>query len=57
VALASDPRRARWNQRSVSSGELARQYGFTDLDGSRPDVWRYMEVSEAGGQARHDDYR
>ena len=57
VALAADPQRARWNQRSVSSGELARQYGFTDLDGSRPDVWRYMEVSEAGGQARHEDYR
>jgi NAD(P)-dependent dehydrogenase (short-subunit alcohol dehydrogenase family) len=58
VALASDPARARWNQRSVSSGQLAREYGFTDVDGSRPDVWRYMqEVSERGGQGRHEDYR
>ncbi len=43
VALAADPDRSRWNQRSVSSGQLAREYGFTDLDGSRPDIWRYIE--------------
>jgi NAD(P)-dependent dehydrogenase (short-subunit alcohol dehydrogenase family) len=41
AALAADPDRRRWNQRSVSSADLARAYGFTDLDGSRPDVWRY----------------
>jgi NAD(P)-dependent dehydrogenase (short-subunit alcohol dehydrogenase family) len=58
VALASDPDRARWNQRSVSSGQLAREYQFTDVDGSRPDVWRYMEeVSERGRQGSYDDYR
>jgi NAD(P)-dependent dehydrogenase (short-subunit alcohol dehydrogenase family) len=45
VALASDPDRARWNQRSVSSGQLAREYGFTDVDGSRPDIWRHLEES------------
>lgn len=39
AAVAADPDRARWNQQSVSSVELARQYGFTDLDGRRPDVW------------------
>jgi NAD(P)-dependent dehydrogenase (short-subunit alcohol dehydrogenase family) len=44
VALASDPGRARWNQRSVSSGQLAREYGFTDVDGSRPDIWRRLEA-------------
>jgi NAD(P)-dependent dehydrogenase (short-subunit alcohol dehydrogenase family) len=43
VALASDPDRARWNQKSVNSGQLASEYGFTDLDGSQPDVWRSME--------------
>jgi NAD(P)-dependent dehydrogenase (short-subunit alcohol dehydrogenase family) len=49
VALASDPARARWNQQSVSSGQLAREYGFTDVDGSRPDIWRYMEeIRERG---------
>ncbi len=41
AALAADPDRRRWNQRSVSSADLARGYGFTDIDGSRPDVWRY----------------
>jgi NAD(P)-dependent dehydrogenase (short-subunit alcohol dehydrogenase family) len=41
AALAADPDRHRWNQRSVSSADLARAYGFTDTDGSRPDVWRY----------------
>ena len=40
VALATDPNRARWNQRSVSSGELATTYEFTDLDGSRPDWFK-----------------
>ena len=58
AALAADPDRARWNQRSVTSGQLAREYGFTDVDGSRPDVWRYMEeVSERGRRPKHSDYR
>ena len=39
AALAEDPGRARWNQRSVSSAELARDYAFTDIDGSQPDGW------------------
>ena len=39
AALAADPDRARWNQSSVSSADLAREYGFTDIDGSRPDSW------------------
>jgi NAD(P)-dependent dehydrogenase (short-subunit alcohol dehydrogenase family) len=58
AALASDPGRARWNQRSLSSGQLAREYGFTDVDGSRPDIWRYLEeVRERGGAASLEDYR
>jgi NAD(P)-dependent dehydrogenase (short-subunit alcohol dehydrogenase family) len=58
VALASDPDRTRWNQRSLTSGELAREYGFTDVDGSQPDVWRFIEeVSERGLAANYDDYR
>jgi NAD(P)-dependent dehydrogenase (short-subunit alcohol dehydrogenase family) len=43
VALAVDPDRKRWNQQSVTSGELARIYGFTDLDGSSPDIWPAIE--------------
>jgi NAD(P)-dependent dehydrogenase (short-subunit alcohol dehydrogenase family) len=39
AALAVDPARARWNQQSVTSAELAREYGFTDVDGRQPDSW------------------
>jgi hypothetical protein len=39
AALVSDGDRARWNQQSVSSAQLAREYGFTDVDGSQPDSW------------------
>ncbi|MBJ7339196.1 SDR family oxidoreductase [Mycolicibacterium sp.] len=39
AAMAADPARARWNQRSASSVELAREYGFTDVDGRQPDAW------------------
>jgi NAD(P)-dependent dehydrogenase (short-subunit alcohol dehydrogenase family) len=57
VALASDPERARWNQQSVDSGRLAREYGFTDVDGSQPDSWRYIDDTERGLDADPDDYR
>jgi NAD(P)-dependent dehydrogenase (short-subunit alcohol dehydrogenase family) len=58
VALAADPERQRWNQGSVSSGGLAREYGFTDVDGSRPDAWRYLvEVQDAGLPPNPDAYR
>lgn len=39
AALASDPHRARWNRQSVSSAQLAQEYGFTDIDGAQPDSW------------------
>lgn len=39
AALAADPDRKRWNQRSASSVQLAREYGFTDVDGRTPDPW------------------
>ncbi|MFD8290047.1 SDR family oxidoreductase [Streptomyces lavendulae] len=58
AALAADPDVARWNGRSLSSGQLARAYGFTDLDGSRPDAWRYMvEVQDPGRPADPTGYR
>jgi NAD(P)-dependent dehydrogenase (short-subunit alcohol dehydrogenase family) len=58
AALAADPDVARWNGRSLSSGGLAREYGFTDLDGSRPDAWRYLvEVQDAGKPADTTGYR
>jgi len=46
ASLALDPDRQRWNQQSLSSGELAREYGFTDLDGTSPDIWQHMEDSD-----------
>ncbi len=58
AALAADPERARWNGQSLSSGQLAKVYGFTDLDGSRPDAWPYVvEVMEAGKPADATGYR
>jgi NAD(P)-dependent dehydrogenase (short-subunit alcohol dehydrogenase family) len=49
AALAADPQLNRRNGGSFSSGGLAREYGFTDIDGSQPDAWRYMvEVQDPG---------
>ncbi|WP_028061608.1 SDR family oxidoreductase [Candidatus Solirubrobacter pratensis] len=42
AALATDPEVARFNGQSLSSGGLAQVYGFTDIDGTRPDAWRYI---------------
>ena len=56
AALAGDPDRSRWNGESLSSGQLAQVYGFTDVDGTRPDCWRYMvEVVETEGATAGDD--
>lgn len=58
AALAQDPDVARWNGQSLSSGQLAKVYGFTDLDGSQPDAWRYMvEVQDPGKPADVTGYR
>jgi NAD(P)-dependent dehydrogenase (short-subunit alcohol dehydrogenase family) len=43
AALAADPDKARFNGESLSSGGLAQVYGFTDVDGSRPDAWRFID--------------
>ncbi|GAA3309387.1 SDR family oxidoreductase [Streptomyces cinereospinus] len=55
AALAADPAVPRFNGRSLSSGGLAREYGFTDLDGSPA---RRLALPRGGpgcGQAgRHD---
>jgi NAD(P)-dependent dehydrogenase (short-subunit alcohol dehydrogenase family) len=58
AAIAGDAERARWNGTSLSSGGLAKEYGFTDLDGSRPDAWRYIpEVQDVHGPADTTGYR
>ncbi len=56
--LAADPDVRRWSGQSLSSGQLAKIYGFTDLDGSQPDAWRYVvEVQDAGKPADATGYR
>jgi NAD(P)-dependent dehydrogenase (short-subunit alcohol dehydrogenase family) len=58
VALAQDPDVTRWNGKSLSSGRLAKIYGFTDLDGSQPDAWKYLvEVQDTGKPANVTGYR
>jgi NAD(P)-dependent dehydrogenase (short-subunit alcohol dehydrogenase family) len=41
VALATDPKVQTKSGRVFSSWALAREYGFTDVDGARPDWGRY----------------
>jgi NAD(P)-dependent dehydrogenase (short-subunit alcohol dehydrogenase family) len=56
--LAADPDKARWNGQSLSSGQLAKVYGFTDLDGSQPDMIRYLlEVVDMNKPADPTGYR
>jgi NAD(P)-dependent dehydrogenase (short-subunit alcohol dehydrogenase family) len=58
AALSADPDVHRWSGQSLSSGGLAQVYGFTDLDGTRPDCWRYLtEVVDAGGPPDDAPYR
>jgi NAD(P)-dependent dehydrogenase (short-subunit alcohol dehydrogenase family) len=58
AALAADPDVHSKNGGSFSSGGLAPEYGFTDVDGSQPDCWRYMvEIQDAGLPADPTGYR
>lgn len=43
AALAADPQRHTKAGQALSSWGLAREYGFTDVDGRRPDWGRYFE--------------
>ena len=51
AALAADPRVADKAGKALNTGQLVREYGFTDADGSRPDWWTYYAAYQAG-QAR-----
>ncbi|MEU8523151.1 SDR family oxidoreductase [Streptomyces sp. NBC_01216] len=57
VALAADPDRSRWNGRSLDSGRLAKEYGFTDADGSQPDAWGFMLAKEQDENLSVEGYR
>ncbi|MGW1376217.1 SDR family oxidoreductase [Streptomyces sp. NPDC002446] len=57
-ALAGDPDKQRWSGQSLSSGQLAKEYDFTDTDGSRPDAFGYFEDVVFGGkEGTAADYR
>jgi NAD(P)-dependent dehydrogenase (short-subunit alcohol dehydrogenase family) len=58
AALAADPDVARYAGRVLSSAELARTYGVTDIDGTQPDCWRYLvEIQLPGRPATELGYR
>jgi hypothetical protein len=58
AALATDPLVLTKSGQVLTAGGLTREYGFTDLDGSQPDVWRFIEeIRERGLDASYDDYR
>jgi NAD(P)-dependent dehydrogenase (short-subunit alcohol dehydrogenase family) len=58
AALAADPAVNRFNGQSLSSGGLAKVYGFTDVDGTQPDAWRYIvEHRDKGLPADDAGYR
>jgi hypothetical protein len=44
AAVAADPRRQRFSGGVFSSATLSEVYPFTDLDGSRPNMKRYLET-------------
>lgn len=54
AALAADPDAGRWSGRALSSWGLAREYAFTDVDGTRPDWGRYFEEVYLGGRTPSD---
>ncbi|HUN35348.1 MAG TPA: SDR family oxidoreductase [Trebonia sp.] len=58
AALAADPDVRRYTGKCLTSGQLARIYGITDTDGSRPNCWSYVtEIEDPGLPAREAGYR
>jgi NAD(P)-dependent dehydrogenase (short-subunit alcohol dehydrogenase family) len=43
AALAGDPKVMKKSGRVYNSAELAREYGFTDVDGRVPRIWEYIK--------------
>jgi hypothetical protein len=44
AALAADPEVSRWSGGVYSSWGLSEVYGFTDLDGTQPNIWASAEA-------------
>jgi NAD(P)-dependent dehydrogenase (short-subunit alcohol dehydrogenase family) len=47
AALACDRDVMRWTGKSVAAGELAREYGFTDVDGTQPEPFDAPDGTES----------
>ena len=54
AALAADDEAARWSGGVYSSWGLSEAYGFTDLDGTRPNIWPVVarKVGKSSGSPR-----
>ena len=46
AALAADPKAMKKSGRVFNSAELAREYGFTDVDGRSPKIWEWLAGSK-----------
>jgi NAD(P)-dependent dehydrogenase (short-subunit alcohol dehydrogenase family) len=58
AALAADPQVNRWSGQSLASWQLAKEYGFTDADGSRPDWGGYFGATQRQKEGvAPEDYR
>ncbi|OLT41221.1 short-chain dehydrogenase [Saccharomonospora sp. CUA-673] len=58
AALAADPDKNRFAGQTLSSGHLAQIYDIDDVDGSRPDAWRYIaDIEQPGKPADATGYR
>ena len=44
AALAGDANPSRYTGRSLTSYDLAKEYGVTDTDGSQPNCWGYIDA-------------
>jgi NAD(P)-dependent dehydrogenase (short-subunit alcohol dehydrogenase family) len=50
AALAADLELARWSGQALSTWQLAREYGFEDVDGGRPDWGTHYATHVAGAE-------
>src|ERR671918_2109894 len=54
AALAADPRVSRFAGQVLTSRQLADEYNLTDIDGSRPDCWGYIDAYGIEEQSGRD---
>jgi NAD(P)-dependent dehydrogenase (short-subunit alcohol dehydrogenase family) len=57
AALSADPGVSRFAGQVLTSRQLADEYDVTDVDGSRPDCWGYIDAYGIGEQSGRDVQR